>query len=398
MSATITLPPASRLQALPKYVFARLEELKAQAVAKGADLIDLGMGNPDQPTPQPIVQAAMDAAGNPENHRYPTFGGKKAYRQAACDWMARRYNVLGLDPDTQAQALIGSKEGIAHLSMAFADEDAVNIVWSPHYPVHARANLIAAGHIHNVVMNEANNYLPDPETIPKAVVAKTRLLIISYPHNPTTAIAPRAYLEKMVAFCRKHQIVLISDLAYGEIYYDDADKPVSILEIPGAMDVAIEFHSCSKSFNMAGFRAGFAVGNPEIISHLYNVKTNCDYGLAGFIQDAATVALNRAEDFLPDICTTYRERRDVWVAGINKMGWNIELPKATLYVWMPIPQDYENATVFCEDVLAKTGVVLTPGSAFGQHGEGYVRTALVAPKERLQEGLDRMAAANIRFS
>lgn len=398
MSSSLPLPTASRVDKLPKYVFAALEQAKAAVEARGLDIIDLGMGNPDIPTPQPILDAIQAGLQNPDNYRYPNFAGKPEFRQAACRWMAIRYGVTNIDANTQIQPLIGSKEGVSHLNMAYADTESINLVWSPHYPVHARANLIAGGHVHFVHMNEANNYLPDPEDIPKDILKRARLMFISYPNNPTTAIAPRAYLEKLVAFCRQHQLILVSDLAYGEIYFGDNARPTSILEINGAAEVAIEFHSCSKAFSMAGFRVGFAVGNAEVIRNLYAIKTNCDYGLAGIIQDGAIQAYNHGEDYLPAIVSEYQTRRDAWLEGIRNLGWNVPTPNATLYIWHPIPPGFSTAGEFCQDVLEKTGVILTPGSAFGDLGEGYFRTALVAPVPVLETALERLKNAGFLFS
>jgi LL-diaminopimelate aminotransferase len=393
-----SLPPASRVKKLPKYVFAALEQARAEVEARGLDIIDLGMGNPDIPTPQPILDAIERGLKNPENYRYPNFAGKPAFRHAVCRWMATRYGVNCLDPDQHIQALIGSKEGVSHLNMAYADTDAVNLVWSPHYPVHARANLIAGGNVHFVHMNDDNNYLPALNDIPETVAKRARLLFMSYPNNPTTAVAPKSYLQELLAFCRQHQIILVSDLAYGEIFYEDAARPTSILELDGALDVSIEFHSCSKAFSMAGFRVGFAAGNPEVVQNLHAIKTNCDYGLAGIIQDGAIQAYNHGEDYLPDIIAEYRTRRDAWVNGINAMGWDVPPPEATLYVWHPIPAGYDTAGDFCQDVLEKTGVIITPGSAFGHLGEGYFRTALVAPVPRLEEALARLKQAGFNFT
>ncbi|MEM0951438.1 MAG: aminotransferase class I/II-fold pyridoxal phosphate-dependent enzyme [Cyanobacteria bacterium P01_H01_bin.74] len=389
--------PAKRFSDLPTYAFAELDRLKAIAVAQGIKLIDLGMGNPDQPAPSPIVAEISNSLQDPANHRYPNFRGKPAYRKAVTGWMHRRYGITTLDPDHHVQPLIGSKEGLAHLSFAYIDQNDYSLVPSPYYPVHSRATWIAGGQVHHLPLKAENQFLPDLTEIPDSIAKQAKLFFVNFPNNPTTATADKTFYEKLVAFCQQHQIVLVSDLAYGEIYYDEADAPLSIFNIDGAMDVAIEFHSFSKSFSMAGFRVGFAVGNPDIINTLYAIKTNLDYGLPSIIQDGATYALNHAESFLPDIVTQYKKRRDTVVSGFQKLGWPIELPKATMYVWLPVPGGFETSTAFCEYLIEKAGIVITPGSAFGTEGEGYFRVSLVSSCTILEEALERLSKLGIRY-
>jgi len=387
--------PARRLTKLPTYVFAELDELKAAARLRGADLIDLGMGNPDRPTPAPIVKAIQEAVANPKNHGYPDFKGKPALRQAISDWMKRRYQVE-INPDNEVQPLIGSKEGLAHISFAYIDAGDYSIVPSPYYPVHSRATWIADGNVHHLPLTPENHFLPDLDSIPEEIAQKAKLFIVNYPNNPTTAIADFAFYEKLVAFCRKYGIVLVSDLAYGEIGFDGY-KPLSIFNVPGAKDVAIEFHSFTKSFNMAGWRIGFAVGNAEIIKALYAMKTNLDYGVSSAVQDGAIEALNHAEAVLPEIVQTYQERRDVVVNGFRQLGWTVEPPKATMYVWLPIPPSFSNSKDWCRHLIDVADVVITPGMAFGEAGDRFFRISLVSPKETIQKALDRLRDKGIRY-
>jgi LL-diaminopimelate aminotransferase len=395
-SADIPLKsPAQRLSKLPTYVFAELDELKAAARARGADLIDLGMGNPDRPTPTPIVEVISKSVLDPANHGYPMFKGKPAFRQAAADWMQRRYGVT-VDPETEVQALIGSKEGLAHLTFAYVDTGDLSIVPSPYYPVHSRASWIADADVHHLPLTAENGFLPDIDTIPDDVSRRAKLFFVSFPNNPTAAVADMAFYEKLVAYCKRWGIVIASDLAYGEIGFDGYKAP-SVLSVPGAKDVAVEFHSFSKSFNMAGWRVGFAVGNPQVIKALYSLKTNLDYGLNSAIQDGAAYALNHAEEFLPTIVKTYQERRDLVVNGFNKLGWNIPMPKAAIYVWLPIPPGFKDSKSWCRYLIDTADVVVTPGIAFGDSGDTHFRVSLVSPVETLQKALDRLEARGIRY-
>lgn len=398
MSDSVNLkPPAKKLTTLPTYVFAELDRLKEIARAKeGTVLIDLGMGNPDQLVPSPVIKVMQDSLNKPENYGYPNFKGKASFREAVVSWMSRRYQVNDLNPDTDVQPLLGSKEGLAHLSFAYIDAGDYSIVPSPYYPVHSRATWIAGGKVFHLPLKAENQFLPDLSQIPEEVAKKAKLFFVNFPNNPTAAVANYAFYEKLVQFCRQYGIILVSDLAYGEIYYD-GEVPLSIFNIPGAKDVAVEFHSFSKSFNMAGFRVGFAVGNPEIIKTLYSVKTNLDYGLPSVIQDGAVHALNNAEAFLPDIVNTYRERRDLLVDGFQRLGWNIEPPKGTMYLWLPLPNRFKSSKAWCEYLIDTAGVVITPGVAFGDEGEDYFRVSLVSDKETLSKALERLEKKGILY-
>lgn len=387
--------PSNRLSSLPTYVFALLDEMKEKAHAKGSPLIDLGMGNPDRPVPEAIIDQIKAAAEKPENHRYPSFKGKEMFAQAVSDWMKRRYHVQ-INPKTEVLPLSGSKEGIYQLTMAYVGKNDICLVPDIHYPVHGRAPILAGGKIHFLPMKSENNFLPDLDAIPKQIARRAKILFLNYPNNPTGAIATSEFYKKAVEFCKKNNIILVSDLAYGEIAYD-GHKPLSIFETPGAKDVAIEFHSFSKSFNMAGFRLGFAVGNPQIIKTLHDYRTNVGYGTPSFIQEGGAFALNHAERLLPDIVKTYKKRRDIVVNGFRSLGWKIEEPLATLYVWLPTPKGFSSMT-WIRHLMDKAGVVVTPGNAFGPGGEGFFRVSLVSPEKVLKQALDRLKEKNIHFT
>lgn len=388
------IAPANRLQALPPYVFARLDELKARAREQGLDLIDLGMGNPDGPTPQPIIEAAVAALQNPENHGYPPFEGTASFRRSITNWYHRRYGVE-LDPDSEALPLIGSKEGLGHLAIAYVNPGDVVLVPSPAYPAHFRGPAIAGGKIHSVILKPEKNWLIDVNDIPEDIAQQAKILYFNYPSNPTGATAPREFFEEMVAFARHYQILLVHDLCYAELAFDGY-QPTSLLEIPGAKDISVEFHTLSKTYNMAGWRVGFVVGNRHIIQGLRTLKTNLDYGIFSAIQKAAETALQLPDVYLTQVQERYRERRDFLIEGLGKLGWNVPKTLATMYLWVPCPVGV-GSTDFALDVLQKTGVVVTPGNAFGIGGEGYVRISLIADLDRLGEALRRFKEAGICY-
>ncbi|MEP0868721.1 aspartate aminotransferase [Trichocoleus desertorum AS-A10] len=388
------ITPAERLRALPPYVFARLDELKAHAREQGLDLIDLGMGNPDGPTPQPVVDAAIAALQNPANHGYPPFEGTASFRRAITSWYHRRYGV-SLDPDGEALPLLGSKEGLAHLAIAYVNPGDVVLVPSPAYPAHFRGPLIAGGKIHNLILKPENDWLIDLAAIPDDVAKQAKILYFNYPSNPTAATAPREFFEDIVAFARKHEILLIHDLCYAELAFDGY-QPTSLLEIPGAKDIGVEFHTMSKTYNMAGWRVGFVVGNRHIIQGLRTLKTNLDYGIFAALQSAAETALQLPDVYLHEVQARYRTRRDFLIQGLEELGWSIPKTRATMYLWVPCPPG-QNSTDFALSVLQQTGVVVTPGNAFGPGGEGYVRISLIADCDRLGEALQRLKQANIRY-
>ena len=388
------ITPADRLRILPPYVFARLDELKANARAQGVDLIDLGMGNPDGATPLPIVEAATEALKDPKNHGYPPFEGTASFRRAITDWYHRRYDV-DLDPNSEALPLLGSKEGLTHLALAYINPGDLVLVPSPAYPPHFRGPLIAGAEIYPLILKAEQDWLIDLAAIPDRIAERAKILYFNYPSNPTTATAPREFFEEVVAFARHYQIMLVHDQAYAELAFDGY-KPTSLLEIPGAKEIGVEFHTLSKTYNMAGWRVGFVVGNRHIIQGLRTLKTNLDDGIFAALQTAAETALQLPDKYLTEVQDRYRTRRDYLIEGLAQLGWSIPKTQATMYLWIPCPPGV-GSTDFALSVLQKTGVVLTPGNAFGAGGEGYVRISLIAECDRLGEALERMRKANIRY-
>jgi LL-diaminopimelate aminotransferase len=388
------ITPAERLQALPPYVFARLDELKARAREQGLDLIDLGMGNPDGATPQPVVEAAIRALQNPANHGYPPFEGTASFRRTITDWYKRRYGVE-LDPSSEALPLLGSKEGLTHLAIAYINPGDLVLVPSPAYPAHFRGPVIAGGEVYSLILKPENDWLIDLGAIPDQVAQRAKILYFNYPSNPTAATAPREFFEEIVAFARKHEIMLVHDLCYAELAFDGY-QPTSLLEIPGAKEIGVEFHTMSKTYNMAGWRVGFVVGNRHIIQGLRTLKTNLDYGIFAALQSAAETALQLPDVYLQEVQERYRLRRDFLIDGLASLGWNVPKTKATMYLWVPCPPGV-GSTDFALSVLQQTGVVVTPGNAFGVAGEGYVRISLIADCDRLATALQRLKQANIRY-
>jgi LL-diaminopimelate aminotransferase len=386
------IQPAQRLQQLPAYVFARLDELKAGARSQGIDLIDLGMGNPDGPTPVAVVETAIAALQDSNTHGYPPFGGTENFRQAICDWYNRRYGVT-LDPVTEALPVLGSKEGLTHFALAYVNPGDLILVPSPGYPAHFRGPLIAGGQIHELVLSEKNDWLIDLAAIPDEVAKRAKILYFNYPNNPTTATAPREFFEEIVAFARRHEILLVHDMCYAELAYDGY-HPTSLLEIPGGKEIGVEFHTLSKTYNMAGWRVGFAVGNSEVIKNLRSLKTNMDYGMFAVVQAAAAAALQLPDVYIQEVQARYHTRRELVVRGLRELGWSVKNPEATFYVWAKCPFG-NSSEEFIELVLDKTGVVLTPGNAFGSGGEGYVRVSLIQDCDRLAVALDRLKQAGI---
>jgi LL-diaminopimelate aminotransferase len=388
------IDPANRLGALPPYVFARLDELKLRAREQGLDLIDLGMGNPDGATPQPVVEAAIAALQNPANHGYPPFEGTASFRRTIAEWYNRRYGVE-LDPEGEALPLLGSKEGLTHLALAYVNPGDLVLVPSPAYPAHFRGPLIAGGTIHPLLLKPENDWLIDLAAIPEAVARRAKLLYFNYPSNPTAATAPREFFEEVVAFAQHYEILLVHDLCYAELAFDGY-QPTSLLEIPGGKEIGVEFHTLSKTYNMAGWRVGFVVGNRHIIQGLRTLKTNLDYGIFTALQTAAETALKLPDVYLHEVQARYRTRRDFLIQGLAELGWTIPKTRATMYLWVPCPPGV-GSTDFALSVLQQTGVVLTPGNAFGAGGEGHVRISLIADCDRLGEALRRFKQAGISY-
>jgi len=383
---------ADRMKRLPRYLFTIIDDLKRDAISKGLDILDLGMGNPDVPTPDHIVEELCSRAKEPENHRYSRTIDKSEHelKRTIANWYQKKFGVK-LDSGTEVVPLIGSKEGIAHVSLAFLNNDDIALVPNPAYPVHFNGVLIAGGMLHNLPVSAENGFMPDLDNIPGDILKKSKMIFLSYPNNPTTAVATKEFYEKAVSFAKKNDIMLISDLAYSDIAFDGYRAP-SVLEIPGAKDVAIEFHSLSKSYNMAGWRIGFAVGNAKLLSSLAKTKGYMDFGIFKPIQYAAIKALSGSQDCVNEQVKIYESRRDVMVKALSDIGWEVPKPKATFYLWARIPEKYSSLTSmeFVSLLIKEEGVVLSPGTGFGEGGEGFVRFALVEKEERLLEAAKRI--------
>lgn len=388
------LVPSRRITELPTYVFAWLDELKAEARSRGADLIDLGMGNPDQPTPPQIIDAIASAYADPRTHGYPPFRGTPAFREAVARFMKARFGV-DVDPEHEVLALSGAKEGIAHATIAYANETTVSLVPDIYYPVHARATGLAGGRVHLMPLRAERGFLPDFRSIPRDVLRDATLLVLNYPHNPTGTVAPLALFEDAVSLCREHGILFISDLAYSELTYDGSVAP-SALQVPGAKDVTIEFHSFSKTFNMAGSRIGFAVGGRDVIDALHAVRTNVGYGTPAAIQAGAAYALDHYKTLEKPVVERYRERRDVLAAGFTSLGWDCAPTRGTMFAWLPIPGAY-GAQEWTRLLMDRAGVVVTPGNAFGPGGERFFRVSLIADAPILNAAVERLRIAGINF-
>ncbi len=379
---------AKRIDNLPPYLFARIDEMKAKKRGEGVDVIDLGVGDPDLPTPPHIVQALIDAAQDPDNHHYPSYLGMQAFREAVAGWYKHRFSV-DLDPSSEIISLMGSKDGVAHIPEALVNPGDYVLVPSPGYPVYSTGALFAEGKVHEMPLLRENKFLPDLDAIPKDVAKKSKLMWINYPNNPTSAIAPPKFFEEVVQFARDNEIVVVSDNAYSEVSFDGYKAP-SFLETDGASEVGIEMHSLSKTYNMTGWRIGMAVGNKEIIRGLGVVKTNIDSGTFNPVQYAAIAALSGPQDCVAEACSIYQERRDVLVSGLQKLGFDIQAPKATFYVWLKV----EDSMATAAKMLNEAGIVVTPGIGFGKSGEGYVRFAITRSVDRIREAIDRMESVS----
>jgi len=395
-SSSVNYNGNKRLQSLPLYVFAQLDKLKKDVRESGLSLIDLGMGNPDMPTPPEIIDALAEAIRNPENHGYPSFDGKATFREAVSQWMQRRYLVT-IDPSSQVQPLIGSKEGIANLITATLEPGDVCLVPSLYYPTYMRSTVMTGAEAYYMPLLAENGYLPDLDAIPKNVLSRAKILLLNYPNNPTGVDAPPEFYKKAIAFAKEHHIILATDMAYGEVNYDGF-RPHSIMEFEGADEVAIEFHSFSKTFNMAGWRLGFAIGAPSIIRLLYLNKTTSDYGVCNAIQDAGTYALDHAEMFITPMIERYQARRDYLVDAMAGLGFKTDKPKSSFYLWYEIPKAFDDSFVWSEYLMRETGVVVTPGGAFGEDGTRYFRVSLVSPMESLQAAIHVMTSKGVSFT
>lgn len=387
---------AKRLEKIPPYLFAEIDRKRDEMVAKGVDIINMGVGDPDRPTPDHIVQAMHSAIDDPNSHNYPPYQGTKDFRCSAVQWMERRFGVTGLNPNTEVVSSIGSKEAIHNTFLAFVEPGDYTLIPDPGYPVYRTSTIFAGGEFHTMPLRLENNFLPDLDLIPQEIARKAKLLWINYPNNPTGALATLEFFEKLVAYCQQYDILLCHDHAYSEMAYDGY-KPPSILQVPGAKDVAIEFHSLSKSYNMTGWRVGFVVGCAQGIKGLGQVKTNVDSGVFKAIQQAAIAAYSTTEADLQALMSVYQKRRDIIVKGLQSLGFPIEPPLATLYIWVPVPQG-DTSTEFVTRLLDKCGIIVPPGNGYGEAGEGFFRIALTVPDERMHEAIQRMKDAGIRYN
>jgi LL-diaminopimelate aminotransferase len=378
---------AQRLKRLPPYLFAEIDRKKREARARGVDLIDMGIGDPDLPTPPHVIEALKKAAENPEHHRYPSYEGMLEFRAAVAAWYGRRFGVT-LDPDSQVLTLIGSKEGTAHMPLAFVDPGDVVLVPDPGYPVYAAGTWFAGGEVHFMPLRRANGFLPDLDAIPAEVARRAKLMYLNYPNNPTAAVASREFFARVVDFARRHGVIVCHDAMYSELRFDD-HRPPSFLETPGATEVGVEFHSLSKTYSMTGWRLGFCVGNAEAVAGLGKVKTNVDSGAFGAVQEAGIAALTGPQEAAERYRRTYQERRDVVVAGLRALGWEVDPPKASFFVWAPVPGGLDSRT-FAARLLEETGCVVTPGVGFGPSGEGFYRIALTIDAKRLALAMERL--------
>ncbi len=378
---------ADRIKDLPPYLFASIDKMKQEATQKGVDIINLGVGDPDLPTPPNIVKRLQTAAEDSRNHQYPSYEGLLTFRQAVSRWYQRRFGVV-LEPTSEVLTLIGSKEGIGHFPLAFINPGDVVLIPNPGYPVYHAGTLFAGGVSYFMPLLKENSFLPDLSRIPQGVLKKAKVIFINYPNNPTSATADRSFFEEVVAFAKKQRLIVCHDAAYSEIFFD-GQRPPSFLEVKGVKEVGIEFHSLSKTFNMTGWRIGFAVGNPKILAALGKVKSNLDSGVFQAVQEAGIEALGCEDRIFEEIRKTYQERRDLLVPGLKLLGLEVDLPKAAFYVWVSVPRGY-NSAKFTALLLSKAGIVTTPGNGFGDFGEGYIRMTLTVKKERLAEALQRM--------
>jgi LL-diaminopimelate aminotransferase len=378
---------AERITALPPYLFAEVDRAKQQKMKEGVDVIDLGVGDPDTPTPGYVVESLCKAVHKPETHQYPSYSGSNVFRDAAATWCAERFGVK-LDPASEVITLIGSKEGIAHIPLAFVNPGDYTLCPNPAYPVYAIGTTLADGKPYDMPLRAENGFKPDLSAVPKDVVKKAKMLFVNYPNNPTAAIADKKYYKEVVDFGRDNGIVVVSDNAYSEIAFDGYRAP-SILEIPGAMDCCVEFHSLSKTSNMTGWRIGFIAGNRDIVAGLGKVKMNVDSGAFLAVQLAGIEALQRSKEFLPGLNRMYQARRDALCAGLKSLGLKVTPPKATFYVWAPIPPKYTSIE-YAKYLLDTAGIVGTPGVGFGKYGEGYIRFSLTSPIERIQIAVERL--------
>lgn len=386
--------PSQKLSKIPPYLFATLDQKIDAAKAQGRDIINLGIGDPDLPTPLPVLEAMHRAIDDPQTHNYPPYRGTGDFKKAVAGWMSSRFGVT-INPDNEAMSLIGSKEGIAHLIQAYVDPGDVVLAPSPGYPVYHNYTLLAGGEPYTLPLTAENNFLPDLDSIPADIRERAKILFLNYPNNPTGAIADEAFITKAVAFCRDNQILLCHDNAYSEMTFDGYRAP-SFLQVPGAKDVCIEMFSLSKMYNMTGWRVGFAVGNADALNALGLIKNNVDSGVFKAIQQAAIEGLNRSDELLENLNGIYATRRDIFVKGLNNLGWDFKPNSATFYLWVPVPQGFTDPD-FVAHMLDACDIVIAPGSGYGPAGAGFFRVALTQEQSRIEEAVRRMQEKGIRF-
>jgi alanine-synthesizing transaminase len=377
----------SRMRRLPPYVFAQVNELKMKLRREGKDIVDLGMGNPDLPTPQHIIDKLLEAAQKPHNHRYSASRGITKLREAIANWYGRRYDV-DIDPNTEAVVTIGAKEGLSHLVLALISPGDVVFAPNPTYPIHPYSVIIAGGDLRSIPIEKGRDFFEDLQVATKQTWPQPKMLIISYPHNPTTEVVDLEFFQKVCDFAKEHGIILVHDLAYADLVFDQEMAP-SFLQVKGAKDIGVEFFSLSKSYSMPGWRVGFCVGNAAIISALTRIKSYLDYGIFQPIQIASIIALNSDQACVKEIVETYRSRRDVLVDGLNRVGWPTDKPKATMFVWSKIPAEFLDmgSVEFSKFLIREAGVAVSPGRGFGEYGDDHVRFALVENEERTRQAL-----------
>ena len=378
---------AERLKQLPPYLFKEIDRKKAEVKARGVDIIDLGVGDPDLPTPEHIIGEMKRAVDDPSNHQYPSYSGMTDFKEVVARWYGERFNV-DLDPDSEVVSLIGSKEGIAHLPLAFINPGDVSLVPSPAYPVYHIATLFAGGESYFMPLLGENDFLPDLSVIPEDVADRAKLMFINYPNNPTSAVADLDFFRRVVSFAKKHGILVCHDAAYTEMAFDGYEPP-SFLEVEGAKEVGMEFHSLSKTYNMTGWRIGFAVGNSEGVAGLGAIKSNIDSGVFQAVQRAGIEAISGDQACVAEMNRIYSDRRDLMVQGLREAGFELDPPKATFYLWIRVPDGYTSASLATR-LLEETGLVVTPGNGFGDPGEGYFRIALTQNRKRLGEAIERL--------
>lgn len=386
-NSLVPIEPPDRLKKLPPYLFAEIDRMKRELVAKGKDVIDLGVGDPDIPTPAFIIEALESAARDPKNHRYALDQGMPELRQAIADWYKKRFHVE-LDPNTEVLPLIGSKEGIGHLPLALLNPGDIGLVPDPCYPVYRSGIWFAGGEVYSMPLLEEKGFLPDFSSIEDELPVRAKMMFLNYPNNPTAACASSDFFKNAVAFAKEHRIIICHDAAYTEIAYDGF-KPSSFLEVEDAKKVGIEFHSLSKTFNMTGWRIGFACGNSQIISLLGKVKSNVDSGIFQAIQWAGVKALREGDSALRENVKIFERRRDILVDGLRSIGWQVPKPKASFYVWAPVPPGYTSQEIAAK-LLKEANIVVTPGNGFGANGEGYFRMSLTIGENRLKEAVERI--------